>query len=76
MDAIRRELNGAHSVNNSFHEEIKALRQVYDVVESGFESLGASMRLLKQGLEALEIRDKLSESLISAMETSVNRLKR
>lgn len=69
---IRRELNVAHSVNNSFHEEIVAIRQVYDVLESDFEHSRATMKMLKQRVEALEIRDKLSESLISAMETSVS----
>lgn len=71
MEAVRRELNVAHSVNHSFHEEIESLRQVYNVLENGYENLGATMKMLKQRLEALEIRDKLSASLISAMETSV-----
>ncbi|XP_062556936.1 uncharacterized protein LOC134221767 [Armigeres subalbatus] len=72
VEAMRRELHVVHSVNNSFHEEIAGIRQVYNVLEAGFQSVGATMEMLKQRIEALEIRDKLSESLISAMETSVN----
>lgn len=59
------------NVNSSFHQEITALRQVYDVLESGFEGVGATMKMMNQRLEALEIRDNLSASLIGAMETSV-----
>lgn len=44
---------------------------MYDVLESGFEGVGATMKMMNQRLEALEIRDNLSASLIGAMETSV-----
>ncbi|XP_021702798.1 uncharacterized protein LOC110676970 [Aedes aegypti] len=71
VNAIRRELTVAHSVNNSYHEEVVALRQVFDVVESNVECLNASLKMFKTRLEALELRDRLSDSMINAMETAV-----
>ncbi|XP_053691204.1 uncharacterized protein LOC128739731 [Sabethes cyaneus] len=72
ISAIKRELNVAHSVNNSFHEEITSLRQAFDVLDTSFEHLRGTMNIVKHRLEALEIRDKLSENLINAMESSTN----
>ncbi|XP_062550764.1 uncharacterized protein LOC134215632 [Armigeres subalbatus] len=71
VNAILRELTVAHSLNNSYHEEVVALRQVFDVVESNIEHLSASMKMFKIRLEALELRDQVNESMISAMETTV-----
>ncbi|XP_055547434.1 uncharacterized protein LOC129731452 [Wyeomyia smithii] len=72
ITAIRRELNVAHGVNDSFHEKITALRQAFNVLESSFEHFSGTIKIVKQRLEALEIRDKLSETLISAMESSAS----
>lgn len=72
VSAMRRELTVAHSVNSSYYEELTAIRQAYDVLESDLNNVMVSMRNLKNRVEALEIRDRLSMSLISAMETSVN----
>ncbi|XP_065076300.1 uncharacterized protein LOC135699872 [Ochlerotatus camptorhynchus] len=72
INAIRRKLNVAHSVNDSFHEEITSLRQAFDILESSFDNVAETMKIVKHRLEALEIRDKQSETLISAMESSAN----
>lgn len=47
------------------------MRQVFDVVEANVENLNASLKMFKSRLEALELRDRLSDSMINAMQTAV-----
>nr|XP_029721445.1 uncharacterized protein LOC115262759 [Aedes albopictus] len=71
VNAILRELTVAHSVNNSYHEEVVALRQIFDMCELNVRNLNNSMKMFKTRLEALELRDKLSDSMIDAMKSTV-----
>lgn len=71
INAIRRALRVVYSLNNSYHEEVLALREIFNVIVSNVETLTESLKTFTIRPEALELRDKVSQSTINAMETSV-----
>lgn len=68
VNAIRRELETANNVNDSYHEDIVALRNAFDTLRA---SLNTNLNALDHRIELLEIRERTSSNLINAMKTSV-----
>lgn len=68
MNAIRRELETANNVNDSYHEDIVALRKSFNVLRA---SVNTNLDVLDHRIQMLEIRERTSSNLINAMKTSV-----
>lgn len=68
VNTIKRELETANNVNDSYHEDIVALRKTFDTLRA---SVNSSLKALDHRIEMLEIRERTSSNLISAMKSTV-----
>lgn len=68
MNAVRRELEMASNVSESYHEDIVGLRRAYEALKV---TIDRGMQDLAYRIERLEAREQTSSSLINSMKTSV-----
>lgn len=68
VNTIKRELETANNVNDSYHEDIVALRKTFDTLRA---SVNSSLKALDHRIEMLEIRERTSSNLISTMKSTV-----
>lgn len=71
IQSLKRSFAMAHSVNAGYHDEVIFIRKSFDELEEIFQIFQHKMNHLKRCIEALEKRDELGESFISAAEESV-----
>ncbi|XP_065089396.1 uncharacterized protein LOC135710406 [Ochlerotatus camptorhynchus] len=71
IESVKRGLAVAHNVNASFCEEITALKEAFSSLEVVAKNMQLQISFVKHRIEALEQRGRMSDSFISAMETSM-----
>lgn len=71
LKAIRRSFAMAHNVNAGYHDEIVSIRASCNDLETTIQTLNNQMQLMKRRIEALETRDSLGQSFISAAEETL-----
>lgn len=69
--SIKRSFAMAHSVNAGYHDEVVVIRKTFCELEGIVQTLTTKMEQLNRSIEALEIRDTMGESFISAAEETV-----
>ncbi|XP_062713473.1 uncharacterized protein LOC134290366 [Aedes albopictus] len=68
VNAIKRELETANNVNDSYHEDIVALRTAFSTLRA---TVNSHLNALDHRIEMLEMRERTSNNLLNAMRTSV-----
>ncbi|XP_058832497.1 uncharacterized protein LOC131690611 [Topomyia yanbarensis] len=68
LKAIRRGFAVAHSVNAGYHDDVESLREAFEDMQLTAQNMIVKMQSVKRHLEALEQRDRIGDTFISAAE--------